>query len=71
MLLKPRAPRPELAWLRLTIGKDGRRGLRALAYEDASGNRTEFRFDGWRTQKARPPADFKVAGPPGTRILQN
>ena len=69
VLLKPRAPRPELAWLRLTLAKDG--AVAELSYEDGSGNRTEFRFDGWRRQKARPAADFKIAGPPGTRILQN
>ncbi len=69
VLLKPRAARPELAWLRLTMGRDGT--VAELSYEDGSGNRTEFRFEGWRRQKARPPADFRVAGPPGTRILQN
>ncbi len=69
ILLKPRAPRPELAWLRLTMGKDG--AVAELSYEDGSGNRTEFRFEGWHRQKARPGADFRVAGPPGTRILQN
>jgi hypothetical protein len=42
-----------------------------LSYEDASGNRTEFRFEAWRSDKARPAADYKVTGPPGTRILQN
>ena len=69
ILLKPRAARPELAWLRLIIGKDGT--VAELSYEDGSGNRTEFRFEGWQRQKARPGADFRVAGPPGTRILQN
>jgi outer membrane lipoprotein-sorting protein len=69
VLLKPKAPRPELAWLRVSIARDG--AVTELAYEDASGNRTEFRFDAWRTEKPRPAADYKVTGPPGTRILQN
>ena len=69
VFLSDRAPRPELAWLRLIIGKDGT--VAELSYEDGSGNRTEFRFEGWQRQKARPGADFRVAGPPGTRILQN
>lgn len=69
VLLKPRESRPELAWLRLSIAKDGT--VTELSYEDASGNRTEFRFEGWRKEKARPGPDFRIAGPPGTRILQN
>jgi outer membrane lipoprotein carrier protein len=69
VLLKPKAARPELAWLRLTVARDGR--VSELSYEDAGGNRTEFRFEGWRIEKARPAADYRIAGPPGTRILQN
>jgi outer membrane lipoprotein carrier protein len=69
MVLKPRAPQPELAWLRITIARDGT--IPELAYEDASGNRTEFRFSGWREQKARPEGDFRITGPAGTRILEN
>jgi outer membrane lipoprotein carrier protein len=69
MVLKPRAPRPELTWLRITIAKDGT--IPKLAYEDASGNRTEFQFSGWREQNARPEGDFRITGPAGTRILEN
>jgi outer membrane lipoprotein carrier protein len=69
LLLKPRSPRPELSWLRLSIARDG--AVPELSYEDASGNRTEFRFEGWRRDKPRPAADYRVTGPPGTRILQN
>jgi outer membrane lipoprotein carrier protein len=69
LLLKPRSPRPELSWLRLAIARDG--AVPELSYEDASGNRTEFRFEGWRRDKPRPAADYRVTGPPGTRILQN
>ncbi len=43
----------------------------ALAYEDSSGSRTEFRFEKWRREKPRPPSDYHVTGPPGTRILEN
>lgn len=69
VLLKPRTARPELAWLRLSIARDGT--VLELSYEDASGNRTEFRFEGWRKEKARPAADYRIAGPAGTRILEN
>jgi outer membrane lipoprotein carrier protein len=69
LLLKPRSPRPELAWLRVAVARDG--AVPELSYEDASGNRTEFRFDGWRKDKPRPAADYRVTGPAGTRILQN
>jgi outer membrane lipoprotein carrier protein len=69
VLLKPRTARPELAWLRVTIARDG--SISELSYEDSSGNRTEFRFEGWRREKPRPPADYSIAGPAGTRIIQN
>jgi outer membrane lipoprotein carrier protein len=69
LLLTPRTPRPELAWLRLTIAADGR--VRELSYQDPAGNRTEFRFEGWRRGKARPAGDFRITGPPGTRIIEN
>ena len=69
LLLTPRAPRPELAWLRLAIAKDGT--VPTLSYEDSSGNRTEFRFESWRREKARPGTDYRVTGPPGTRVLEN
>ena len=69
LLLTPRAPRPELAWLRLAIQKDG--SVRELAYQDSAGNRTEFRFEAWKEEKARPASDFRITGPPGTRIIEN
>jgi len=69
LLLTPRVPRPELAWLRLAI--DGAGNVTGLSYQDSAGNRTEFRFEGWKTAKARPPADFRIMGPPGTRIVEN
>ena len=69
VLFKPRAADPELAWLKLSIGPAGT--VDALSYEDASGSRTEFRFEGWRKEKPRPPADYKITGPKGTRIVEN
>ena len=69
VLFKPRAVDPELAWLKLSIAPSG--AVEALSYEDASGSRTEFRFDAWKAEKARPPADYKIEGPKGTRIVQN
>lgn len=69
LLLTPLVARPELAWLRLAVAADG--SVRTLSYQDSAGNRTEFRFEGWRRTKARPAADFRITGPPGTRIVEN
>jgi len=66
--LTPRAPRPELAWLAAAVLPDGT--IRELAYEDSAGNRTEFRFETWRKEKARPAEDYRVTGPPGTRTVE-
>jgi outer membrane lipoprotein carrier protein len=69
LLLTPRVPRPELAWLRFVI--DGSGNGSGLSYQDSAGNRTEFRFEGWSVAKPRPAADFRITGPPGTRIVEN
>ena len=69
ILFKPRAADPDLAWLKLTIAANGT--VEGLSYEDGSGSRTEFRFESWGTEKARPPADYRIEGPKGTRIVQN
>jgi hypothetical protein len=45
--------------------------VETLSYEDTSGNLTEFRFDGWKTEKARPASDYRVDGAKGTRIVEN
>ncbi len=42
-----------------------------ISYEDSSGNRTVFRFSGWRKGKPRAESDYRVTGPPGTRVLEN
>jgi outer membrane lipoprotein carrier protein len=69
VVLKPRTVDSDLAWLKLSIGDSGM--VDSLSYEDTSGNRTEFRFEGWTTEKARPPADYRVEGPKGTRTVEN
>ncbi len=69
LLLKPLAARPDLAWLALTVGRDGT--VPDLTYEDAAGNHTEFQFSQWRSEKARPESDYQVTGPKGTRVLEN
>jgi outer membrane lipoprotein-sorting protein len=69
VLLKPRAPGAELAWLKVAVAGDGT--VEGLSYEDSAGNRTEFRFEGWKTEKPRPPADYRIVGPKGTRIVEN
>jgi len=69
ILFKPRAADPDLAWLKLSIAANGT--VEALSYEDGSGSRTEFRFENWASEKGRPPADYKIEGPKGTRIVQN
>ena len=66
--LTPRSPRPELAWLSAAVTPDG--SIRELAYQDSAGNRTEFRFETWRREKARPAEDYRVTGPPGTRTVE-
>jgi len=69
MRLRPRSADSELSWLQISISKDGTMG--ELVYQDSSGNRTDFRFEKWRKTKARPAADYRVMGPPGTRVLEN
>ena len=69
ILFKPRVPDPDLAWLRLAIAANGT--VETLSYEDGSGSRTEFRFENWGSEKPRPPADYRIEGPKGTRIVQN
>jgi chaperone LolA len=68
LTLRPRTARPELAWLRLTIGADG--SVRGLSYETEGGDRTEFQFDGWHAEKLRPEADYRVVGAKGTRVME-
>jgi outer membrane lipoprotein carrier protein len=68
LVLVPRNPSPELARLSLTLAADG--AIRELAYSDDAGNRTEFRFEAWRSEKARPAGDYRVTGPKGTRVVQ-
>ena len=69
IVLKPRAADSELAWLKLAVTDSGT--VETLSYQDTSGNRTEFRFDGWKTEKARPAADYRITGPSGTRTVEN
>ena len=64
------APRSDLAWLKLAVSADGC-GREGLSYEDTAGNRTEFRFEGWKTEKPRPAEDYRVVGPKGTRIVED
>jgi chaperone LolA len=67
VVLKPRAADSELSWLKLSIAASGFVG--ALSYQDTSGNRTEFRFEAWKSGKARPAADYHVDGAKGTRTV--
>jgi outer membrane lipoprotein-sorting protein len=69
LTLTPRAPSPELVWLKMTVARDG--SVPELSFEDGGGNRTVFRFEAWRAEKGRPPADYRVAGPAGTRVVEN
>jgi outer membrane lipoprotein-sorting protein len=69
LTLTPRAPRQELSWLKLTVARDG--SAPELSFEDSAANRTVFRFEGWRREKARAPSDYKVTGPSGTRLVEN
>jgi chaperone LolA len=69
VLLKPRAADSDLAWLKIVVSADGM--VDGLSYEDTGGNRSEFRFEAWTTEKARPADDYRIVGPKGTRIVEN
>lgn len=69
LTLTPRAPHPDLSWLKLVVESDG--SVSELSFEDTGGNRTVFRFEAWRREKARPAADYRATGPPGTRVVEN
>ena len=69
VLLKPRSADSDLAWLKIVVSADGM--VEGLSYEDTAGNRSEFRFEGWATEKARPADDYRIVGPKGTRIVEN
>ncbi len=68
-LFKPRAADSDLAWLKVVIAATGM--VDNLSYEDTAGNRSEFRFEGWKSEKPRPAADYRITGPKGTRIVEN
>ena len=67
VVLTPRSTDSDLAWLKLKIADTGM--VETLSYQDTSGNLTEFRFAGWKTEKARPATDYRVEGPKGTRTV--
>jgi outer membrane lipoprotein-sorting protein len=69
VLLRPRGADSDLAWLKLVVRDDGM--VDNLSYEDTAGNRSEFRFEGWKTEKPRPAEDYRIVGPKGTRIVEN
>jgi chaperone LolA len=69
VLLKPRSADSDLAWLKLVVAADGM--VENLSYEDTAGNRSEFRFEGWKPASPRPAADYRITGPKGTRIVEN
>jgi len=69
IVLTPKATDSDLTWLKLKVDDTGM--VEVLSYQDTSGNQTEFRFDGWKTEKARPASDYRVQGPKGTRIVSN
>ncbi len=69
VLLKPRSADSDLAWLKLVVAAGGM--VENLSYEDTAGNRSEFRFEGWKPASPRPAADYRITGPRGTRIVEN
>jgi chaperone LolA len=69
IVLTPKAADSDLAWLKLKVADSGM--VETLSYQDTSGNLTEFRFDGWKTEKARPASDYRIQGPKGTRVVEN
>jgi outer membrane lipoprotein-sorting protein len=69
ILLTPKAPEPDVSWIRLSLSAAGT--PIALSFQSAGGDRTEFQFKGFRTLPPRGAADFTIRPPAGTRIVEN
>jgi outer membrane lipoprotein-sorting protein len=69
VLVTPRDAESEIAWIRLVLSPEG--VPRGLSFQTSAGDRTEFRFRGFRAEPPNPPAAFLLHPPAGTRIIEN
>jgi len=69
ILVTPRSPDSEVSWIRLALAADG--SPAALSFQSAAGDRTEFRFEGFRTEPPLDASAFAIHPPAGTRIIEN
>ena len=69
ILVTPKDPQSEVAWIRLVLSADG--VPTGLAFQTSAGDRTEFEFHGFRSEKALEPETFALHPPAGTRIIEN
>lgn len=69
ILVTPKAPESEVSWIRLGVASDG--APVSLAFQSSAGDRTEFRFKGFRTEPPRDASAFEIHPPAGTRIIEN
>jgi outer membrane lipoprotein-sorting protein len=69
ILVTPKDPESEVSWIRLGVASGGEPV--SLAFQSSAGDRTEFRFEGFRTETPRDASSFEIHPPAGTRIIEN
>jgi outer membrane lipoprotein-sorting protein len=69
ILVTPKDAGSEISWIRLSVSQDG--SPSALSFQSSAGDRTEFRFEGFRTEAPLDAAAFAIRPPAGTRIVEN
>lgn len=69
VLVTPKDPASEVSWVRLGLAADG--SPASLSFQSSAGDRTEFRFERFRTEAARDASAFDIHPPAGTRIIEN
>ena len=69
ILVTPKQSGSEVSWIRLALSPDG--SPAALSFQSSAGDRTEFRFQGFRTEPPLDASAFAIHPPAGTRIIEN
>ena len=69
VLVTPRDPDSEIAWIRLRVSPDG--SPAGLAFQTSAGDRTEFEFHAFRSEAPKDASAFTVHPPAGTQIIEN
>ena len=69
ILVTPKDASSEVSWIRLALSPDG--SPAALSFQSSAGDRTEFRFQGFRTEAPLDASAFAIRPPAGTRIVEN